>query len=279
MMLNARYLPLLVIVTFGCCVLPSSAQVARGELPVEPLNVGQSFILQSQVLSEPRRINLYFPQAYLEQTEQAFPVLYMPDGGLKEDFLHIAGLVQIGSLNWTTRPFILVGIENTDRKRDLTGPTTNEEDKKISPLVGKSADFRKFIRNELMPAVNSHYRTSGESAIVGESLAGLFVVETLLQEPDLFNTYIAVDPSLWWNTGHLVEKAPELIKQNLTQPIRVHLAASRQPGIVEPTRDLAATLKQAPGIDASFTEFPDETHLSVYHPAALEAFRRVFARE
>src|SRR5262245_8520287 len=111
----------------------------------------------------------------------------MLDGGIKEDFLHIAGLVQVSVGNGTMRPFLLVGIENTQRRRDMTGPTENPEDKKIAPRVGGSAAFRAFIRQELMPQVKSRYRTTGETAIVGESLAGLFVVETLLTEPDLFD--------------------------------------------------------------------------------------------
>ena len=58
-----------------------------------------------------------------------------------------------------------------------------------------------------MPQVNSRYRTTDETAIVGESLAGLFVVETFLLEPDLFDSYLAFDPSLWWNGGQLVREA------------------------------------------------------------------------
>lgn len=278
--MNKLYLNLAMLVLYSLLQigLPMRAQAAQ-TLAMEPLNIGSSFVLESQILGEPRRINLYFPQAYFEQSSQRFPVLYMPDGGLKEDFLHIAGLVQIGSLNWTARPFILVGIENTDRKRDLTGPTTNEEDKKISALVGGSAQFRAFIRNELIPAVEAHFRTTQERAIVGESLAGLFVVETMLAEPDLFNTYIAVDPSLWWNNAALVDNAATQARQHNRQQVRVHLAASKQEGIVEPTRKLAQILSTSPHFHASYSEFPNETHLSIYHPAALEAFRKVFARE
>ena len=91
--------------------------------------------------------------------------------------------------------------------RDMTGPTENPEDKKIAPRTGGSEAFRKFIRTELMPAVAARYRVTGETAIVGESLAGLFVVETLFLEPDLFDTYIALDPSLWWNNEALVAGA------------------------------------------------------------------------
>ncbi len=136
-----------------------------------------------------------------------FPVLCMPDGGLGEDFLHVAGLVQVCVGNGTMRPFILVGIENTERRRDLTGPdATIPATGTIAPHVGGSAAFRTFLRTELMPYVRAHWRTTDETAIVGESLAGLFVVETLFVEPDLFDTYLAFDPSLWWNDAALVAR-------------------------------------------------------------------------
>src|SRR5262249_39297306 len=144
------------------------------------------------------------------------PVLYMPDGGMAEDFLHVAGLVQVSVGNGTMRPFLLVGIENTQRRRDVTGPTENEEDKKIAPRVGGSAAFRSFIRQELMPQVKTRYRTTNETAIVGESLAGLFVVETFLKEPDLFDIYIAFDPSLWWNNQKLVNDAAKDLRERPT---------------------------------------------------------------
>jgi predicted alpha/beta superfamily hydrolase len=80
--------------------------------------------------------------------------------------------------NGTVRPVILVGIENTERRRDLSGPTENPEDKKVAPRVGGSAAFRTFLRMELIPLISAKYRTTRERAIIGESLAGLFTVET-----------------------------------------------------------------------------------------------------
>src|SRR4029078_3114562 len=156
-----------------------------------------------------RRMSLCLLPPCAEPAEARSPVLYMPDGGIGEDFLHVAGLVQGPGGNETMRPFMLVGIENTQRRRDLTGPTQNAEDRKIAPQVGGASAFRRFVRAERMPAVKARYRTTDETAIIGESLAGLFVVETLLTEPDLFDTYIAFDPSLWWNDGALVKDAPQ----------------------------------------------------------------------
>ena len=173
---------------------------------------GETFTIDSKILGETRRINVYLPPNYVASPGERFPVLYMPDGGMAEDFLHMAGLVQVSVGNGTMRPFLLVGIENTQRRRDLTGPTENAEDKKIAPQVGGSAAFRAFLRQELLPHMHAGYRTTKEAALVGESLAGLFVVETFLLEPDLFDTYIAIDPSLWWNNQKLVNDAARRLR-------------------------------------------------------------------
>lgn len=188
-------------------VLPLSTARAMAADKAAPLVIGETFAIESKILGETRRINVYLPPGYAESKDLRLPVLYMPDGGMAEDFMHIAGLIQVSVGNGTMRPFILVGIENTQRRRDLTGPTTIETDKKIAPVVGKSEAFRKFIRDELMPKVKERTRTTGETALLGESLAGLFVVETFLLEPDLFDTYVAVDPSLWWNDRGLIKGA------------------------------------------------------------------------
>jgi len=109
------------------------AQATSSTYAATPLVIGQTFTLQSKALGETRRINVYLPSAYTDSATIRLPVLYMPDGGIGEDFLHVAGLVQVLTGNGTMRPFILVGIENTQRRRDLTGPTTSAEDKKSRP--------------------------------------------------------------------------------------------------------------------------------------------------
>ena len=255
-----------------------SPKLALAQTQPTPLCIGQTFTLPSKVLGETRRINIYLPVDYAKNPALQLPVLYMPDGGLAEDFLHVAGLVQVSVGNGTMRPFIVVGIENTERRRDLTGPTTSAEDRKIAPRVGGSAAFRQFIRTELMPAIRQRYRTTTETAVVGESLAGLFVVETFVQEPDLFDTYLAFDPSLWWNTNALLGQAKQQLPTYAGPPKTLYLAASSQPDIAAATRQLAATLRTVanPHITWHYQPLPQETHATIYHPAALQAFRTVF---
>ncbi|MCR5890000.1 alpha/beta hydrolase [Hymenobacter sp. J193] len=195
-----------------------------------------------------------------------------------EDFLHVAGLVQVLNGNGTMRPFILVGIENTQRRRDLTGPTTDPEDQKIAPKVGGSAAYRTFLRTELMPLIRQRYRTSAESALVGESLAGLFVVETLLLEPALFDTYLAFDPSVWWNKGQLAGQAENLLRTYTGPAKTLYIASSRDNEKIPESRRLASVLRGAPKgrLVWYYQPMVQETHATIYHPAALQAFRLVF---
>ena len=268
---------------YALCFVLSLVTFAHGQTlshsddKAVPLVIGETFTFNSKTLNETRRINVYMLPGYTESTQARLPVLYMPDGGMAEDFLHVAGLVQVSVGNGTMRPFLLVGIENTERRRDMTGPTQNEDDKKIAPRVGGSEAFRRFIRDELMPQVKRRYRTTDETAIVGESLAGLFVVETFLLEPDLFDTYIAFDPSLWWNSQKLVNDASERLRARPKLAKTLYLASSNE-DIAEATQRFADALgKNAPsGVRWYYERMPDEKHSTIYHPAALKAFRAVF---
>lgn len=255
-------------------IILTVATAAHAQQQSQPLPLGQTFTINSAATGETRTINVYSPVG-LSADAPPLPVLYMPDGGMAEDFLHVAGLVQVLTGNGGMRPMLLVGIENTERRRDMTGPTKNDEDRKIAPRVGGSAAFRRFIRDELMPEIALRYRTTNETAIVGESLAGLFVVETCLTEPRLFNTCIAIDPSLWWNDAALVQDGPK--RAAAAGGPRLWMAVSAEPAIAKDAKTFVERARAAgAGTRLTLTEFPDEQHATIYHPAALRAFRELF---
>lgn len=273
----------ILIAIAGMAAVAPHPALAQAEPPARPLTIGQTFTLASKVLAETRRINVLLPRDYDKHPDARFPVLYLLDGGIGEDFLHIAGLVDVETGDGTMAPTILVGIENTQRRRDLTGPTTDSRDLAIAPVVGKSATFREFLHDELMPEVRMRYRTSGKRAIIGESLAGLFVVATFLQQPTLFDTWIAVDASLWWNHDALVNAAARDLAAQASGSRTLYLACSRD-GCPDgkdaefPVPRFAAVLQaHAPkGLHWLLRRFPRETHATVFHPAAMDAFKTVF---
>lgn len=241
--------------------------------PADPIPAHTSFVVHSRLLDEDRTINVYTP-AHRAAGDTLLPVLYMLDGGLAEDFPHVVNtidsLIGLGRI----APVMVVGIENTQRRRDLTGPTSVASDSAIAPHVGGSAAFRGFIRDELMPEVRARCRCSDERAIVGESLAGLFIVETFLTEPGLFQRYIALSPSVWWNGGELVRTARRR-PAGLPGGRVLFLAAANEEQIADGTASIASDLHAAePGLTLYYEPRPDLEHGTIFRAVAPEAFVR-----
>lgn len=93
--------------------------------------LGKITTIHSTELNEDRILNIYLPEGY--NSNESYPVIYLLDGSANEDFIHIVGLVQFANFEWVKLlpKSIVVGIENVDRKRDFTYPTTIEKDKRI----------------------------------------------------------------------------------------------------------------------------------------------------
>ncbi|HVX89126.1 MAG TPA: alpha/beta hydrolase-fold protein [Gemmatimonadales bacterium] len=224
-----------------------------------------TFTLDSRHTGEARVINVYTPPGYDGTARRRYPVLYMPDGGVAEDFPHVVVTVDSLIRNGVIPATLVVGIENTQRRRDMTGPTRIASDSAIAPRVGGSAAFRAFIRDELIPEIGRRYRVNGDRAIVGESLAGLFIVETMLAEPRLFRRYIALSPSLWWNDDALLRTAP-VQAARIPSGTAIWLSMAGEPGI-GPQSDTLDTILRASlrrGVRHTYHPRPDLTHGTIY---------------
>lgn len=238
----------------------------------DPVPEHDSFTIESQRLDETRTINVWVPPAYAAEGLE-LPVLYMPDGGIVgEDFPHIANTLAELIEAQRIRPIMLVGIANTDRKRDLTGPTAMESDLQLAPTGGGSENFRTFLSDELFPEIGRRYRATGEKGLIGESLAGLFTTETFLIHPELFDFYIAFDPSLWWNDHSLVDAEENLLKRFPEEPKKFWFAASSAEDILPLADRLAEGLKaHAPAnVQWSYVPMPKEKHNTIFRAGKVE---------
>ena len=237
--------------------------------PADRVPPHDSFTVVSKILSERRLINVYAPRAYKLSATAKLPVLYMPDGAIEEDFPHVVNTVDSLMNLGVIRPVIIVGIPNTERRRDLTGPTRVKEDSAIAPHVGGSAAFRAFIRDELFPAVKARYRVTDERAIVGESLAGLFIVETFLTEPAMFDHYVAIDPSLWWNSYALTDETPSYVQNLGAAPRTFYIASADSKEISGASARVVASLRAAPkNIRVTYEPRKDLTHGTIFRAVA-----------
>lgn len=237
----------------------TNAQVASDPIPKH-----ESHKIQSAAVNEERVINVWIPDSYIHSAD-SLPVIYMADGGINEDFPHIANTIsQLISEN-KIPPYILVGIENTVRRRDLIGPTKVKSDLKLLPQAGGADNFRKFIKEELFPYINAHYRTTNTRAIIGESAAGLFIVETFLLDNDLFDYYIAIDPSLWFNNQYLVKQYEILSKPDYNFQKKLFLASSNTKDIAPHTKQLVEKIQNGnQNLIWHFADKPNEKHNTIF---------------
>lgn len=233
----------------------------RARRPSDPIPHHDLLSLESSVLGERRNVTVWQPDL---DPGVALPVLYMPDGGVREDFPHVANTVATLISQGALPPVRLVGIENTDRQRDLTGPTGVPKDREMLPSNGGSAAFRSFVRDELIGHIESRYACDDRRAIMGESLAGLFVVETFFDEPGLFDAHIAFSPSLWWNGGALPREAQRRLRNHPGGVL--FLASANETDIVSQVASLARSLERAARSDIRWTHEPrpDLRHWTIF---------------
>ena len=168
--------------------------------------IGKVDSVYSTILKEQRKIWVYVPNmnAGAQSTSQRFPVLYLLDGD--GHFNSVAGMIQqLSQVNGNTicPEMIVVAIPNTDRTRDLT-PTHIESDPPMmdsgfSKTTGGGENFAAFLQKELIPHIDSAYLTQPFRVLVGHSFGGLTVMNIVTNHTKLFNAYIAIDPSMWYD--------------------------------------------------------------------------------
>lgn len=140
-----------------------------------PFTLGVTQTIWSKELSEVRTLNIYLPHGYHKDSATTYSVIYLLDGSVDEDFIHITGLVQNCTFPWIKKlpPTIVVGIGNIDRKHDFSLPSDSELDKKQFPTSGGANQFIAFIEKELQPFIEKNYKVNASKTIIGQSFGGL----------------------------------------------------------------------------------------------------------
>jgi predicted alpha/beta superfamily hydrolase len=246
-----------------------------------PLNIGEIHTLSSNILEEERTINIHLPATY--DSTKSYPVIYLLDGSINEDFLHVCGLEQFFNLQFKMPEFIIVGIANIDRKRDFTFPTEIEDLKKDYPTTGHSAAFIRFLEEELKPYIEQHFPTNGTNYLIGQSLGGLLATEVLLRKAPLFTHYLIVSPSLWWDDQSLLDEADSLIQQQNFEHTYVYVSVGEKehPIMVKDAKRLFKVLSEInpEGIRLDFNLMKKENHATILHNSIYEAFLGLFPPE
>ena len=114
-------------------------------------------------------------------------------------FVGVLESLSTDTLERQVQESIVISIPNTNRSRDLTPSSLKEW--KFNGLVldtfeetGNARQFAKFLEKELMPNIESNYRTTNQRVLVGESFGGLFAANELLQSTPVFTDYLIIKP-------------------------------------------------------------------------------------
>lgn len=192
-----KYILISIVILFQCYTLHS--QDSSGEDFV----IGKKFSISSTILNAEREFLIYLPESYSYNNYVNYPVLYLLDG--KKFFHPFTGAVAQMSSDASPQvpEMIIVGITSQNRVKDssptksLIGYTGKEENG--LEVSGGADDFIAFIEKELVPHIDKNYRTNGYRNFVGYSFTGLPVLHALFSKPDLFNSYLIIDFSAWWD--------------------------------------------------------------------------------
>lgn len=237
-----------------------------------------SIALPSQVMGKTRELNVLLLEGYAT-AETRYPVIYLLDGGAAQDWPTYSARIREAMQAGRVRPAILVGIATEDRQNELLSRTTDRQSVRRWPNHGRSDRFRRYIEQEVKPLIEARYRTAGDDAILGESAAAQFIVETFLRKPDLFDRYLAVSPSLWWDRESLSKQAAGLLATHPAGDRQLLLTIGDEGGQMQSGMDrlVAALRSGAPqGLVWDYQPRHSETHATVFAASAIDFLNRAY---
>jgi len=290
----ARWSLLALSVTLAAPLVP--AQGARSQAPNgAAVTIGRRDSVVSSVLKETRKLLIYTPPSYNDTTylPRRYPVLYLLDGDAH--FHSVTGLLQIlgtgVNATFVVPEMIVVAIPNTDRMRDLT-PTrvTTDLEGKPAPAMkttGGMPAFLQFMQTELLPHIDATYRTMPYRVFVGHSLGGITTVNALYTVPTLFNAYVAIDPSFWWDDRTLLKQAKAQVSKPGLAGRALYVAQANTINADDTTSNVHfnsivqfnATLESynQSGLRYAYKYYPSDDHGSVPMIAEYDALRFIFS--
>jgi len=216
------------------------------------ISVGINHTIKSSILNEERRIQIYTPDSY-SKTKQKYPVLYILDG---QQYFLSGVSIQKALLEPRAIPeMIVLGI-------------TNNELSRYNWFGDEKEKFSNFLINEIIPFINSNYRTNGENVIFGWETAAYYASELLLKHPRVFNGAIL-------SNGGYASK--ELVKDfNTTKSTYLYIANSKKDiyNIAETEKFHDNLKKHCPkSLIWKYDLFNDETHESLAHLALYKGLK------
>ena len=241
--------------------------------------------IPSKVLNQERQIYIHVPKRDPTNPSKTFPVLYLLDG---ENHFHIlSAYIDYLSHYEIIPPIMVVGIISKDRRRDLT-PTKSTIDyfgknDSTYKTTGGNEHFFQFMQAELMPYIETNYKAGSFKIFAGHSFGGITTINCMLTRPDMFNAYIAISPSLWWDNKVILK----LVENKLTKSVSLNKSffySVGNEGIKDPNSfhtdllklDSLIVNRTPKGLIYKYKCYPEESHMSEPIVAYYDALRFIY---
>lgn len=230
-------------------------------------SAGEKILFQSDFFDHDKPIRIYLPASY-ESSTKVYPVLYVTDA--EEQFAMAAGVEPFLSDTMVTPELIIVGIPHANRNEELTPvPYIDSDTESLHSRIfagsGQADRLNSFIKEELIPYMDANYRTAPFRVLFGHSLGGLHATHLYLTEPGLFQSYIASDPSLWYNNRLCNKIAAEIPAGSEVFNSFLFLSGADIPMMVKTTKAFYQKIKKKAqaGMGAEFRHYTDDNHMTV----------------
>ena len=267
----SRVIPLALLLTLWLGAAPVRSQ---------PTHLGETVSLRSEILNELRTVYVSLPASY-RQSQRSYPVLYLLDGNWHFPVVasQVRYLSECGASDIIAPELIVVGIENVDRDKDFTPTHVPEYEGMEFPTSGEADEFLEFMTRELIPFIDGSFRTVDHRVLGGWSFGGLFTIYSMMQTPDLFNAYLGISPSIWWEHELLLSEPPPGPFEN---PSRLVMTiGSEEEGGWNHTAvtKFARQLEERPvdGLEVTFIEIEGAGHNQSLPLAYYRAIRELYS--
>ncbi len=261
-----------------------------GLLAQEKICIGEKYKIHSLQLNEERQYWVYLPPNYTNEQfgKASYPVIYLLDGD--KNFISTVAIQQIFTKGmYNNMPeCIIVGVLNTDRTRDLTPSKSYllHKGKRMFENSGGSDTFLRFLTQELRSKVEFDYRTNGYNILIGHSFGGLFTMNTLIHHTNIFDAYIAIDPSLWWDNNKMYNDAKMMWDTTDFKGKSLYMAIAKdEDNSASDNSNHTASIKtfcndilgsSSTNLNVKWTFYENEDHGTVVTPGIFDALREIF---
>ncbi|GAA3934189.1 hypothetical protein GO495_29720 [Chitinophaga oryziterrae] len=248
-------------------------------------------VIPSKILNEDRTIYIHYPKLDSMNLSKRFPVLYLMDGESHFDMLsQYTDYLSRWDVNVIPQ-MIVVGIPNTKRTRDLTptksiinyfGQPDTSNISRMKPSGG-SDQFLQFIQDELMPYIETNYKTKPFKIFAGHSFGGITSIYCMLTHPDMFNAYISISPSFWWDGEYVLKPTDKKLEKGSVLNKTLFYCDANE-GVTDTGSfhtnllkfDTLLTHKELKGLCYKYKYYPAESHMTEPIVAYYDALRFIY---